>query len=64
MTYAYVQGPPWHDRSPEEREHIDRFVAAFLAKKGVMPAGDWRVPGVGYCAFYKIPVERREAGED
>jgi hypothetical protein len=36
----------------EERERIDRFVAAFVAKKGGLPAGTWRVPGVGYCIFY------------
>lgn len=36
----------------EQQEHIDRFVAAFVAKKGGPPAGNWRVPGVGYCVFY------------
>jgi hypothetical protein len=41
--YVYVQGPPWHDPTPEEQKHIDRLVAAFLAKKGVTPVGDWRV---------------------
>jgi hypothetical protein len=54
--YVYVQGPPWHDPTPEERERIDRFVAAFLAKKGVAPVGDWRVPGVGYCSFSGLPL--------
>jgi hypothetical protein len=39
-----------------EREHIDRFVAAFLLKKGCVPAGHWKVPRVGYCVFYLSPV--------
>jgi hypothetical protein len=39
----------------EEREHVDRFVAAFVAKYGTPPAGNWRVPGVGYCSFFKDP---------
>jgi hypothetical protein len=38
-----------------EREHLDRFVAAFVAKRGLPPAGNWRVPGVGYCSFFKDP---------
>lgn len=41
--------------STEERECVDRFVAAFVLKKGLPPAGNWRVPGVGYCSFFKDP---------
>ena len=51
-TIVFVQergAPP----TAAEREHIDRFVAAFLAKKGVLPSGDWKVPGVGYCVFLR-----------
>lgn len=56
-TYPYVvtdDGP----RRPtaEEQTALDRFVAAFLLKKGTPPAGSWRVPGVGYCIFYKQPL--------
>jgi hypothetical protein len=53
-TNAY----PLHERrelAAEERAALDRFVAAFVAKKGLPPAGNWRVPGVGYCSFYKDP---------
>jgi len=38
----------------EQRQQIDSFVAAFVAKKGLPPAGNWRVPGVGYCVFWKM----------
>lgn len=35
MTHVYVQAPPFRYTTAEE--HIDRFGAAFLAKKGVTP---------------------------
>jgi hypothetical protein len=53
-TYVLVQEPEPHRPDEAERSHIDRFVAAFLAKKALPPAGTWRVPGVGYCVFLKI----------
>jgi hypothetical protein len=52
-TYAYIQDPEPHAPTTEEREHIDRFIAAFVAKKGGPPAGTWRVPRVGYCHFMR-----------
>lgn len=55
-----VQQPEPHPPTEAEREHIDRFVASFLAKKGVPPAGHWRVPGVGYCIFLNIYEEAAE----
>lgn len=55
-----VQQPEPHRPSPAELEHIDQFVASFLAKKGAPPAGHWKVPGVGYCVFLN-PVD--EAAE-
>jgi hypothetical protein len=58
-VYPFDPGPP---RAPSdaERVHIDRFVAAFVVKKGLPPAGSWRVPGVGYCHFFKTRIERLE----
>jgi hypothetical protein len=53
-TYVLVQDPEPHRPDEAEREHLDRFVAAFVAKKDGPPAGTWRVPGVGYCVFLKI----------
>jgi hypothetical protein len=41
-----------------QREHIDRFVAAFVLKKGTPPAGHWKVPGVGYVIFIKKVLEK------
>lgn len=41
--------------TPERRTAIERFLAAFVAKKGLPPAGEWRVPGVGYCFFVRPP---------
>lgn len=48
-----VLHPEAHEPTETEREHIDRFVASFLAKKGGPPAGHWKVPGVGYVVFHK-----------
>jgi len=55
-TYVYLSNPP-RSLTAQEREHVDRFVAAFVAKKGCSPAGHWRVPRVGYCVFigYRMP---------
>jgi hypothetical protein len=58
-VYPFDPGPP-RTPSDAEREHIDRFVAAFVAKKGLPPAGSWRVPGVGYCHFFKTRIDHLE----
>lgn len=50
---VYVMHPEPHAPTDDERQRIDSFVAAFVAKKGGPPAGHWKVPGVGYCVFYK-----------
>jgi hypothetical protein len=61
-TYVYLSNPP---RKPtdDEQERIDRFLAAFIAKKGCPPAGHWRVPRVGYCVFLGHRMPHLE-GED
>jgi hypothetical protein len=61
-TYVYPFDPgPSRKPSRGERKHIDRFVAAFVVKKGGPPAGTWRVPRVGYCHFLKIRIDHLEA---
>jgi hypothetical protein len=57
-TYVYVPTDSGA-RLPtaEEQQAVDRFVAAFMLKKGVPPASTWRVPGVGYCLFLKTPLD-------
>lgn len=50
---VFVMHPEQHPPSDDERKLIDRFVSAFVAKKGTPPAGHWKVPGVGYCVFWK-----------
>jgi len=54
-SYVLVLHPESHRPTEAEQKHIDRFVEAFLAKKNVLPAGHWRVPGAGYCVFLKTP---------
>lgn len=51
---SVLDGGP-HEPTADEQVFIDRFVAAFLAKKNGPPAGHWRVPGVGMCVFYLKP---------
>lgn len=50
---VFVLAPVTHPPLAWERAYIDQFVATFVAKKGEPPAGHWKVPGVGYCVFYK-----------
>jgi hypothetical protein len=38
-TYVYLSEPVARKPTEEERKDIDRFVAAFVAKKGCPPAG-------------------------
>lgn len=59
MVYVYVQRED-STPSPEELVHINRFLAAFAAKKGGEPVGTWRVPRAGYCIFYPPPLTSPE----
>ena len=50
MTYGVrVWKSGGFDLTPAEGEAVTRFLASFVAKKGQPPAGEWRVPGVGYA---------------
>lgn len=59
-TYVYLSGSKPRKLTEAERPALDRFVAAFVAKKGGPPAGHWKVPGVGYCVFLKTRVDHLE----
>jgi hypothetical protein len=60
ITYVYLSGSNPRKLREAERPALDRFVAAFVNKKGVSPAGHWKVPRVGYCVFLGTRLDHLE----